>query len=62
MDGDTNACPNCHGTLLFSSRYPVLSVGTAYVLAASRDRVRHEAAWFCRNGGCDYRELVGKST
>jgi len=61
-DGDTKACPHCHGTLVFSSRYPVLAVGAAYVPTASHDRIRYEAAWVCRNGGCDYRELVGEST
>jgi hypothetical protein len=23
------------------------------------DRIRYERAWVCRNGACDYRELVG---
>jgi hypothetical protein len=27
-----------------------------------RDRMHYEPAWVCRNGGCDYRELLGDST
>jgi hypothetical protein len=46
---------------VFSSRYPVLSVGMALTRAAvdPEDRIRYERAWVCRNGGCDYRELLG---
>ena len=60
-DGDRRQCPRCRDTLNFSSRYPVLTVGMA--LSRSRadvgDGIRYERAWVCRNGGCDYRELVG---
>jgi hypothetical protein len=47
--------------LVFSSRYPVLSVGMALTRARSEvgETIRYERAWVCRNGGCDYRELVG---
>ena len=62
-DGDAKPCPQCRNTLVFSSHYPVLTVGG---LALSRsgadvgDRIRYERAWVCRNGGCDYRELIGE--
>jgi hypothetical protein len=59
-DGDTRPCPQCRDTLVFSSRYPVLGVGMALVSGSDpRDRIRYERAWVCRNGGCDYRELLG---
>lgn len=60
-DGDTRPCPQCRDTLVFSSRYPVLSVGMALTRprADVGDGIRHERAWVCRNSGCDYRELVG---
>jgi hypothetical protein len=47
--------------LVFSSRYPVLTVGMALTRPRSDigDGIRYEQAWVCRNGGCDYRELVG---
>jgi hypothetical protein len=46
---------------VFNARYPVLAVGMALQRSASEigDRIRCERAWVCRNGGCDYRELVG---
>ena len=60
-DGDTRPCPQCRNTLVFSSRYPVLAVGMALERLGSEggDRIRYERAWVCRNGGCDYRELLG---
>lgn len=60
-DGDTRRCPQCRNTLVFSSRYPVLAVGLALERSGSQigDRIRYERAWVCRNGACDYRELVG---
>lgn len=60
-DGDTRPCPQCRNTLVFTSRYPVLAVGLALERSGSQigDRIRYEPAWVCRNGGCDYRELVG---
>jgi hypothetical protein len=60
-DGDTRPCPQCRNTLVFNSRYPVLAVGVALARPGSEvvDRIRYERAWVCRNGGCDYRELVG---
>jgi len=60
-DGDTRQCPQCRDVLVFSSRYPVLTVGMALTRPRSdvRDRIRYEPAWVCRNGGCDYRELLG---
>jgi len=60
-DGDTRRCPQCRDTLVFSSRYPVLTVGLALTTprADVGDGIRYERAWVCRNGGCDYRELVG---
>jgi hypothetical protein len=60
-DGDTRRCPQCRDTLVFNSHYAVLTVGMA--LTKSRadvgDGIRYERAWVCRNGGCDYRKLVG---
>jgi hypothetical protein len=60
-DGDTRPCPQCQNTLVFSRRYPVLTVGMALARPGSEigGRIRYERAWVCRNGGCDYRELVG---
>jgi hypothetical protein len=48
---------------VFNNRYPVLSVGLALTHSRSEvgDGVRYERAWVCRNGGCDYRELVGEA-
>ena len=44
---------------MFSSRYPVLTVGEALTKPRADDpRIRWVPAWICRNGGCDYRELV----
>jgi hypothetical protein len=49
--------------LVFSSRYPVLTVGMALTKPRSDvgDRIRYQPTWVCRNGGCDYRELVGEA-
>jgi hypothetical protein len=60
-EGDTRPCPQCRNTLVFSSRYPVLAVGMALLRSGSEigERIRYERTWVCRNGGCDYRELVG---
>jgi hypothetical protein len=60
-EGDTRPCPQCRNTLVFSSRYPALAVGMALGRSRSEvgERIRYERAWVCRNGGCDYRELVG---
>jgi hypothetical protein len=61
-DGDTRTCPQCRNTLVFNSRYPVLAVGLALQQRSGSEigeRIRYERAWVCRNGGCDYRELVG---
>jgi hypothetical protein len=62
-DGDTRRCPQCRDTLVFSSRYPVLSIGMALTRPRSDvgDGIPYERAWVCRNGDCDYRELVGDS-
>ena len=60
-DGDTRPCPQCRNTLVFSSGYPVLVVRTAQSRSGSEvgERLRYERVWVCRNGGCDYREIVG---
>ena len=58
-DGDTKPCPQCRDTLVFSSQYPMLSIGQ---LTRSRPKlggIGYERAWVCRNGGCNYRELLG---
>lgn len=61
VDGDAKPCPQCHHVLVFSSRYPVLTVGMALQTTGVErcDRLRYERAWVCRNGACDYREFVG---
>ena len=59
-EGDSRPCPQCRDTLIFISRHPVLSVGMLMHTGSEvGDRIRYERAWVCRNGGCDYRELVG---
>jgi len=60
-EGDAKPCPRCGHLLVFSERYPVLSVGVALTPGIDpKDRIRYERAWVCRNGGCDYRELLGE--
>jgi hypothetical protein len=46
-------------TLVFSSRYPVLTVGMALVSPSVEpgERIRYTRAWVCRNGACDYRDI-----
>jgi hypothetical protein len=60
-DGDIRRCPHCRDTLVFSNCYPLLTVGMALTKPRTDigDRIRYVRAWICRNGGCDYRELVG---
>jgi hypothetical protein len=59
-DGDTRPCPQCRKTLVFNSRYPVMAGGLALQSGSDpHDRIRYERAWVCRNGRCDYRELLG---
>ena len=60
-DGDPRSRPQCRNTLVFSSRYPVLAVGMALTRPGTEigERIRYERAWVCRNGACDYRELMG---
>jgi hypothetical protein len=57
-DGDTKPCPRCQNTLVFSSRYALLSIRVALV-RTDAEHIRYARAWVCRNGGCDYREIVG---
>jgi hypothetical protein len=59
-EDDTRPCPRCRNTLVFKNHYPVLLVGTAPGRSASEAgmRIRYEPAWVCRNGCCDYREIV----
>jgi hypothetical protein len=57
-NGDTKPCPQCRDTLVFNRHYPLLSVGMRTDTDV-RGGIRYERAWVCRNGGCDYRELVG---
>jgi hypothetical protein len=61
IDGNMRPCPQCRGTLVFSSRHPVLTVGMSLVSAGTGpgERSNYQRAWVCRNDGCDYRELVG---
>jgi hypothetical protein len=60
-DGATRRCPQCHGTLVFTSRHPILTVGVTLERSGVErgDRMRYERAWVCQSGRCDYRELVG---
>jgi hypothetical protein len=59
-DSDTRLCPQCKATIVFRSRYPVLTIGMApRAPNLSAKTVRDERAWICRNGGCDYRERMG---
>jgi hypothetical protein len=58
-DGDTKPCPQCRDTLVFMSDHAVLSVGLLTPGSPNVGGIRYERAWVCRNGGCDYRELVG---
>lgn len=62
-DGATKSCPQCRGTLVFTSGHPILTVGMTLERSGSEigDRIRYERAWVCRNGGCDYREVVGEA-
>ena len=57
--GGTRRCPRCDSPLVFVSRYAILNnrpiVGRSGVENGSR--IRHEPAWACRNGACNYREL-----
>ena len=59
MDGDTKPCPRCHGMLVFTRHCALLTVGAAYQTGSERgERIRYAPAWVCRNGGCDYQEVV----
>lgn len=62
VDGDTKPCPQCRQSLVFSSRYPVLTVGMRLVSGgAEQGRISYKRAWVCRNGACDYRDLIEDS-
>jgi hypothetical protein len=56
-DGATRTCPECRDRLVFSHRYPVLSTGVPRD-GSGGSEIGYGKAWVCRNGGCDYRELV----
>lgn len=62
-DGNTKPCPQCRRELVFRQRYPLLTVGLALtgIHLDPGDRLRYVRAWVCRNGACDYREVVGDS-
>jgi hypothetical protein len=62
-DGTTRRCPQCRGTLVFTSRHPILTVGITLEWSGAErgDRIRYERAWVCQSGRCDYRELVGEA-
>lgn len=59
-DGATKPCPQCRGTLAFTSQHPIPTVGMMLERSGSEigNRLRYERAWVCRNSRCDYRELV----
>ena len=52
----------CRSTLVYASRHHVLAGRLAPGAGSGPDGIRSEPAWVCRNGGCDYRELVGDAT
>jgi hypothetical protein len=56
-ESSTRTCPECRDRLVFSNRYPVLSVRVLREGSGERG-IRYGKAWVCRNGLCDYRELV----
>lgn len=60
IEGATKPCPVCSRELVFSTRYPILSVGLALtdIHLTPGERVRYVQAWVCRNGACVYREVV----
>ena len=63
MDVATRKCPQCRGTLVFTSRHPILTVGMTFerIGVERGDRIRYERAWVCQSGRCDYRDLVGEA-
>lgn len=62
-EGATRNCPQCRGTLVFTARHPILTVGMTFERSGTErgDRIRYERAWVCQSGHCDYRELVGEA-
>jgi hypothetical protein len=59
-DQTRRRCPECRDTLVFSTRYPVLSDRTRGG-GPGDDGIRYQTAWVCRNGRCDYRKLVDEN-
>ena len=59
-DGATRQCPDCRDLLVFTSRHPILTIGSRLERTGSEigDRIRYERAWVCRNVRCDFRELI----
>jgi hypothetical protein len=60
-DGARRKCPQCRGTLVFTGRHPILTVGMTLERSGVErgDRIRYERAWVCQSDRCDYRELLG---
>ena len=50
VDGHTKPCPQCRQALVFSSHYPVLTVGMALISDGVErgNRIRYARAWVCR--------------
>ncbi len=59
-EGETKPCPRCGGTLVFTSRHPILTVGIRLEREGAErgNRIRYERAWVCHSGRCDFRELL----
>ena len=60
-EGATKLCPQCRGTLVFTRRHPILTVGVMLERTGTErlDRIRYEPAWVCQSARCEYREFVG---
>lgn len=59
-EGARKSCPRCRGTLVFTRRHPILTVGVTLERSGVErgGRIRYERAWVCQSSRCDYRELV----
>jgi CheY-like chemotaxis protein len=62
-DGNTERCPQCRGSLSFSTHHPILTVGTGLERPGAEvtSRMRYERGWVCRNPACDFRVFEEKT-
>lgn len=49
----SSRCPQCDGSLIYRSRWPVLTSELARE-TNGRERLRYMAGWFCTNPACTY--------